>query len=57
MILYIHSDASYLSEKESKSRAGGFFYMGNSANTDKKLTNRAIFIISTVLKDVMSLAA
>jgi hypothetical protein len=29
MILHIHSDASYLSENEAKSRAGGFFYMGN----------------------------
>jgi hypothetical protein len=30
MILHIQSDASYLSEKESKSRTGGFFYMGSS---------------------------
>jgi hypothetical protein len=57
MILHIHSDASYLSEKEAKSRAGGFFYMGRSTNTDKKLTNGAILIISTVLKHVMSWAA
>jgi hypothetical protein len=48
MILYIHSDASYLSEREAKSRAGGLFYMGNSADTAKKLTNGAILIISTV---------
>jgi hypothetical protein len=57
MILNIHSDASYLSEKEAKIRAGGFFYMGSSTNTDKKLTNGAILIISKVLKHVMSLAA
>jgi hypothetical protein len=38
MIIHVHSDASYLSEKEPKSRAGGFFYMGSSTNTDKKLT-------------------
>jgi hypothetical protein len=57
MILYIHSDASYLSERESKSRAGGFFYMGNSVNTANKLTNGEILIISTVLKHVMSSAA
>jgi hypothetical protein len=57
MILYIHSDASYLSEKEAKSRAGGFFYMGSNINTDKKLTNGAILIISKVLKHVMSSAA
>jgi hypothetical protein len=35
MILYIHSDASYLSENEAKNRAGGFFYMGSSTNTAK----------------------
>jgi hypothetical protein len=43
MILYTHSDASYLSESEAKSRAGGFFYMGNTSKNDKKLTNGAIF--------------
>jgi hypothetical protein len=57
MILHIHSDASYLSENESKIRAGGFFYMGSNNKTDKKLTNGAIFIISKVLKHVMSSAA
>jgi hypothetical protein len=57
MILHIHSDASYLSENESKSRAGGFFYMGSTAQNDKKLTNGAILIISKVLKHVMSSAA
>jgi hypothetical protein len=31
--------------------------MGNSAETAKKLTNRAILIISTVIKHVMSSAA
>jgi hypothetical protein len=57
MILYIHSDASYLSEIEAKSRSGGLFYMGNSAETAKRLTNGEILIISTVLKQVMSSAA
>jgi hypothetical protein len=55
MILHIHSDASYLSENEAKSKAGGFFYMGSS--TDNKLTNGAILIISKVLKHIMSSAA
>jgi hypothetical protein len=31
--------------------------MGSSTNTNKKLTNGAILIISKVLKHVMSLAA
>jgi hypothetical protein len=57
MILNIHSDASYLSERDAKSRAGGFFYMGSSADTANKLTNGEILIISTVLKHVMSSAA
>jgi hypothetical protein len=57
MILYIHSDASYLLDREAKSRAGGFFYMGSSADTTNKLTKGAILIISTVLKHVMSSAA
>jgi hypothetical protein len=57
MILHIHSDASYLSKKEAKIRAGGFFYMYSSTNTDKRLTNGENLIISTVLKHVMSSAA
>jgi hypothetical protein len=56
MILHIHNYASYLSGKEAKSRAGGFFYMGSSTKTNKKLTNRAILIIIKVLKHVMSSA-
>jgi hypothetical protein len=57
MILHIHSYASYLSEIEAKSRAGGFFYMGNTTKNDKKVTNGAILIIRKVLKHVMSSAA
>jgi hypothetical protein len=57
MILHIHSDASYLSENEAKSRAGGFFYRGNTTQNDKKLTNGAILIVSKVLKHGMSSAA
>jgi hypothetical protein len=57
MILHIHSDSSYLSENEVKSRAGGFFYMGSGTKTNKNLTNGAILIISKFLKHVMPLAA
>jgi hypothetical protein len=35
MILNIHIDASYLSEKEAKLIAGGFFYMGSSTKQTK----------------------
>jgi hypothetical protein len=57
MILHIHSDDSYLSENEAKSRSGGFFYMGSNTKTDKKLTNGPILIISKVLKHVIYSAA
>jgi hypothetical protein len=57
MILHIHSDASYLSEDEATSRAGGLFYMGNATKHQKKLTNGAILIINKVLKHVTSSAA
>jgi hypothetical protein len=35
MILKIHSNASYLSEDEARSRAGGFFYMETQHNIGK----------------------
>jgi hypothetical protein len=57
MILNIHSDAWYLSEREAKSRAGGFFYMGSNTDKANKLTNGAIIVISTFLKHLMSSAA
>ena len=31
MVLAAHSDASYLSEKQARSRAGGHFFMSNNA--------------------------
>jgi hypothetical protein len=57
MILNIHSNASYLSEREAKSRGEGFFYMGSNTDKANILNNGAILIISTVLKQVMSSAA
>jgi hypothetical protein len=57
MILNIHRDASYLSDHEAKSRAGGLFYLGSNINSNNNLTNGAILIISTILKHVMSSAA
>ena len=29
MILHVHSDASYLSEPQARSRAGGFHFLGD----------------------------
>jgi hypothetical protein len=57
MILNIHSDASYLSEREAKSRSGGFFNLVSNVTSKNKLANGAILIISTILKHVMSSAA
>jgi hypothetical protein len=50
MILNIHSDASYLSEREAKIWSGGVFYMGSNTEKAKRLTNREILIVSTILK-------
>jgi hypothetical protein len=43
MILHTHSDASYISENEAKSRAGEFFYMGSNNKTDTKTHKRRNF--------------
>jgi len=61
MILRIHSDASDLSETEARSRAGGFFYLGD--NTDESspdapppTLNGAIHINSSIMNNVMASA-
>ena len=54
MILMIHSDAAYLVEPEAKSRAGGFFYLGNR---DGQLINGSILILAKVIKNVVSSAS
>jgi hypothetical protein len=58
MILYIHSDASYLSEPKARSRVGGFFYLGhNNEPPDTKQPNGAIHIESRIMKNVMAAAS
>ena len=56
MILHIHSDASYLTEPEARSRAGGHHFLGNLPGKPIFL-NGPILNISKVLKGVMSSAA
>jgi hypothetical protein len=58
MILYCHSDASYLSEQKARSRVGGFFYLGNK-DEPKVVTkpNGPIHIESKILKHVMAAAS
>jgi hypothetical protein len=57
MILHIHSDASYLSENEAKSRAGGILLHGQQQQHRQKTYQRGNLNISKVLKHVMSSAA
>jgi hypothetical protein len=57
MILRVHSDASYLSERQARSRAGGFFYLG-SHNDPVPITkpNGAVHILSTIMRQVLASA-
>ena len=50
MILALNSDASYLSEPESKSRAAGHFYL--SKNKDEILNNGAVMKLYKIIKNV-----
>jgi hypothetical protein len=55
MVLAGHSNASYLSETNAQSRAGGHFFMSNDDVIP--INNRAILTISQIIKAVMSFAA
>jgi hypothetical protein len=58
MQLKIHSDASYLSEPKSKSRIGGYFYLGGKTDSRMKpLSNGPLFCHTTVLTHVVSSVA
>ena len=54
MILNIHSDASYLSENNARSRAGGHHFISNA--TDHSPNNDTVLNISSIIKNVMSSA-
>ena len=56
MILKIHSDASYLSERQGRSRAGGHFYLGNREDTPDP-PNGPILNTTGILANVMSAAS
>ena len=61
MVLHIHSDASYLSESQARSRAGGTFFLGD-ATCDTSPTgpptkiNGAVHIVSKIMTNVMASA-
>jgi len=58
MILNVHSDASYLSAPNARSRAAGYFFLGNLPRADKPIfLNGAVNILCTVLKFVAASAA
>jgi hypothetical protein len=60
MVAHCHSDASYLSEPNSRSRAGGLYFL--SSHPDKldgkpPPLNGAILILSEIMRNVMASAA
>jgi hypothetical protein len=55
MRLYVHSDASYLSEAQARSRAGGYHHL--SRRRDPAFLNGAVHVVSTILTGVMASAA
>ena len=58
MILNIHSDASYLSEKNARSRACGHFFMGWKPDDKKPIKlNGAFYTLCSILRFVVASAA
>jgi hypothetical protein len=57
MVLRIHSDASYLLEAKARSRSGGHFYLGDKPSNQPERGNGAILTTSTIMRNVMALAA
>jgi hypothetical protein len=55
MILAAHTDASYFSEPNGKSRASAHFYLTN--HDDKEFNNGTILMLSSIVKHVMSSAS
>jgi hypothetical protein len=56
MTLYIHSDASYLSVLNTRSRLGGLFFLGNKPPEHDKL-NGSIINVASIIKNVVASAA
>ena len=55
MILAVHSDTSYLSKSEARSRVGGHFYC--TSDTEEPPNNGAVLNVAKILGTVMSSAA
>jgi hypothetical protein len=56
MIFHIHSDASYLSVSNARSRLGGLFFLANKS-PDQDTLNRSILNIASVIKNLVVSAA
>jgi hypothetical protein len=56
MVLYIHSDASYISVSDARSRLGGLFFLGNKSPEQEKL-NGSILNVAAIIKNVVASAA
>jgi hypothetical protein len=56
MILHIHSDASYLSVSNARSRLGGLFFLGDKAPNQERFSG-SILNIAAVIKNVVASAA
>jgi hypothetical protein len=60
MILHVHSDASYLSEPNARSRAGGLFFLSSMPSDDAAAAppplNGAIHITSSIMRNVLASA-
>jgi hypothetical protein len=52
MILAVHTNSSYLSKQEGKSRASAHFYLTNDG--DKEFNNGTILTLSSIIKHIMS---
>jgi hypothetical protein len=57
MILHIHTDASYLSEPEAKSRVAGFFFLSTAPTPQPVPINGPVHIVSQILRTVVASAA
>ena len=58
MVLNIHSDASYLSETNARSRTCGHYFMGwDPKNNEPIRVNGAFFVNTTILRFVVASAA
>jgi hypothetical protein len=56
MVLHIHSDTSYLSVSNARSRLGGLFFLGNKPPKQETL-NGSILNVAAVIKNVVASAA